>query len=357
MPILTPGVAIPTPPPITDPEIPVTPEPQILPSYRRKISWVTPALSTAASSRTEIPLTGDIRGLKAGIIVQPGVKGLDAAPYSLKLDDLPALDGSVFRSVRATTREIMLPLFLWAPDRAALVDLKRSLLKAMNPRKGSGTLVLVETDADGNTSTRYIDCLYAGGLEGDEAEGRDFICCVYGLTLQAPDPFFYGSLTGPGQEYVFDSTKPVNFFTGKPTGDPNEHVGPFLPIHLSISTYVGDQTYVISNVGDLEAWPVWTIAATGAKTVTMQQLDTGETFSLDYGFSSKSDLVTIDTRPGFKTVSNSAGQSLWGSVGNSNMFRLQPGTNRIKITFTPSSDVAVVSANVKYTFYPKYLGA
>ncbi|TDD97175.1 phage distal tail protein [Actinomadura rubrisoli] len=358
MPIPVPGVDTPTPGNPNNPGGGGGVSPAIPPSYRRRISWIYPAITADVSSRSEILLTGDISGNNTGIIVQPGIKGFDAAPYELTLDKLPALDGSVPRHVRADVREVMLPLFLWAPDRTSLLVLKRDLLVALDPAKGMGTLAVVETDGLGNESVRYLDCYYAGGLEGDESEGYDFVCLIYGLVLQAPDPMWYGPKIAPSTPDRFSSTVPVNFFTGKPRGAPDEHIGAFFPVHLSKSTYVEDKTYTVQNPGDRDAWPVWRVFGTGAKNVSITEISTGKGIVVAYNFASDSDTVTIDTRPGFKTITNSAGLNLWPNTATGTaMFQIAPGANRIRLDFEPATETSVVNTFVFYSFYPRYLGA
>lgn len=354
MPIPVLGVEVPTP------EIPGEgnnpPVVEIKPSYRRRISWIYPAMSVDAPTRSEILLTGDISGVRTGIIVQPGVKGLDSAPISLTLDELPALDGSVFRHSRKTTREVMLPLFFWAPDRASLISLKRQILRALDTGDAPGSLSVTEYNGDGEPSTRYLDCYYTSGMEGDETQGYDFVCQTFGLVVQAPDPFWYASKVTPPAPDQFDSTVPVSFFTGLPVNTPG--TGDFFPLHLSKSTYVGDKTYVIANPGDIDAWPVWSIKGTGAKSVSIEHIASGRTIFLSYSFASASDVVRIDTRPGFKTLTNSAGDNLWPfAAPETSMFQLSPGNNDIRIDFEPATEGSVVSIQVEYSFYPRYLGA
>lgn len=340
------------------PELPDTPEVPLPPSVRSAISWISPAGS-------EVMLTGDISGVAAGVIVTPGIKGFDAPPYALTLDDLPALDGSAFRHVRATVRELFLPLLLWAPTRGRLVALKRDLLAQMNPKQGAGTLKVAETSDAGATDTRFIDCYYSGGLEGDDQDGAGFTYCQFGVTFQCPDPYWYGPAISPDVPIKVGSVKPVNFFTGKKRGEPDEEVpGPWYPaLHLSASSYIPPGGYVIANPGDIESWPVWTIKAANATAVTLTVIypdGSSKRLRLSYTFADYSDPVTIDTRPGRKLIYNSAGPAagnLWSRTGpNPQLCPFMSGVNRVRAVFD-AEGVGDLRAEVTYSFNPRYLGA
>lgn len=338
------------------PDNPGTPEVVVAPSVRSAIYWI-------ASDKTEVLLTGDITGTASGIIVQPGIKGFDAPPYNLALDDLPALDGSAYRNVRATTRELFVPLFLWAPSRGQLVKLKRDLVSRFNPKKGIGTLKVVETDDDGNLSSRFIDCFYSGGMEGDEQEGYGFTFCTFGVILQAPDPYWYGEKQIPAPTGLAGKP-PVNFFTGKDRGAAGELTGPFLPnVHLSQQNQPNNQ-YLIAVNGDVPSWPVWTITGANCDRFTLTRVgQSGEpdaALILNYTFPAGGDVVIIDTRPGYKTVRNSAGTNLWPNLGpNPHLWFLKEGSNNvlIQLSLIGGGSPVTITGNAKLEFYPRYLGA
>lgn len=319
---------------------------------RTAISWID-------AIGHEVMLTGNISGDSAGIIVQPGIKGFDAPPYTLNLDELPALDGAAIRSVRATSREIFLPLFLWAPTRGQLVNLKRALVARLVPKFGKGVLKVVETDDSGNLTARYIDCYYSGGMEGDEQDAGQFTYCTFGVILKAPDSWWYGDSIS--KAFNLAGASPVNFFTGKARGSVNETTGAFLPFAGLSGVWVATGVpQTISIVGDVETWPVWTLIGKGGAQFTMQNLTTGKGLVLNYDFTANGDVVTIDTRPGIKTAVNSAGTNVWQYFGpNPKLWEFLPGDNSVSfaLTLAGGASSTSITGNIGLSYKPRFSGA
>lgn len=315
---------------------------------RSSISWID-------SRNNEVILTGNVVGGTAGIIVSPGIKGFDAPPYTLSIDELPAQDGAAFRSVRATARELFVPLFLWAPTRGQLVNLKRDLVSRLIPKFGKGILKVVETDDFGVLSARYIDCYYSSGMEGDEQDAGQFTYCNFGLILKAVNPWWYGNPITAG--YNLANITPVNFFTGKAKGV----AGNFLPFSgLSNVWLATGAPQTITIAGDVETWPVWTITGKGGAQFTLSNLTTGKSLTLNYDFTATGDTVTIDTRPGVKTAVNSANANVWQYFGpNPKLWEFLPGDNQVSfaLTLAGGATSANISGNVSFTYRPRYSGA
>lgn len=343
MAILVPGVI--TPPPIEGVFVPDN-------GIRSVITWITPG-------GEEVPLTGNIEGVNAGVIVQPGLKGFDSPAISLILDEMPSQDGSMYRSKRAPTRELFIPLFLWAPDRTQFLALKRALINAMSPDDGIGTLRIVEPSTG---SCRYIRCFLSSGLEGDDTTGNGFTYAAYGVVLHAPDPYWYGQ----SQDVVIQmsETHPINFFTGKDRGSVGEATGPFtVPgIHLS-STYIPPSGRIITVDGDVSAWPVWKVTGANATSFTLRNTITnqfGETvtksLTLNHNFSPSGDTVTVDSRPGMKTVTSATTGNIYFELGpDPSFWALKAGFNNVEISLMSSS--VDVTGSVLLTYQPRYRGA
>lgn len=341
MAILVPGVV--TPPPV-DGGVDV--------SLRSVLTWITP-------SGEEIPLTGNIEGVNAGVIVQPGLKGFDSPPITLVLDEMPSQDGSLYRSKRAPTRELFVPLFLWAPDRSQFLALRRALVNAMSPDNGIGTL---RVDEPSDNSTRFIRCYLAGGMEGDDSTGNGFTYAAYGAVLHAPDPYWYGDTHTVDIE--LSNVAPINFFTGKNRGDVNEGTGPFIVpgIHLS-TVYVPPSGRTLTVDGDVETWPVWTVAGKNATTFTLKNsvIDRdGNTvvkaLTLNHDFTAAGDTVTIDSRPGKKTANSVSLGNVYYELGaDPSFWSLQSGLNNVEITL--SGGGLGVTGSVLLAYQPRYRGA
>lgn len=321
--------------------------PPVIPVFSR---WNRSVITWTPATQNPVLLTGDISGYHAGVVVQPGIKGFDNPPFDLDLDELPALDGSSFRFVRATTRELMLPLFLWAPNRELLLEVKRNILKAFNPKKGPGILQVTEGDG----SSRSIGCFYSSGLEGDEGDGAGFTYCKFGLILKAPVPFWYGDqITIP-----FDISEPVhvNFYNLDGTHG-------FMNPGLHISTSQFDPTgAIISTSGDVDSWPVWKVTCTKTSQFLLNNLTTGDSLVLNHDFGATGDTVTIDTNPGVKTVVSARDGNVWSELGPSpKLWPIPDGDSEVQIkllrgdTYPPGADRAV--GHVELSYRPQYLGA
>src|SRR5690606_15899574 len=102
------------------------------------------------------------------------------------------------------------------------------------------------------------------------------------VSWRAPDPYWY-ELNASTERVV--SAAGVPFF-------------PLLPLNLSPSNVIGDQT--VQNDGDVEAWPVWTVRGPYAE-VRVANLTTGRTLYLTAP-ASAGEVLVIDTRPRRKTV-------------------------------------------------------
>ncbi|REE95152.1 phage distal tail protein [Thermomonospora umbrina] len=330
---------------------PLPPAPEVRPSHRSELWWI-------AADGERVPLTGDMITSTSGIIAQRGVHGLEAPPVDLRLDELPLLDGAVFRHVRSPVRDIFLPLLLWATDREAMVLLKRHLIHRMNPRNGRpGTLEVVETDSVGARTSRYIDCFYVSGMEGEEKDAAGLVYCKFGVNLKAPDPFWYGT-----EVELVDNVNgdpPLHFFTGKPRGAGDHIGGSFLPLHLSKRSDP-DGKKIMSVNGDVEAWPIWIVKAHGADTLLIKHEGTKEQILLKHPFGFETDIVTIDTRPGHKTVWSQRDKNVWERLApGSELFSLGEGQNSVLVDFSDNSGGTPVhiAGTVTVKYRPRYLAA
>ncbi|WP_086024151.1 phage tail domain-containing protein [Streptomyces sp. PsTaAH-124] len=273
------------------------------------------------------------------IIMQPGATGLDAPPYALFSDDSPNLDGSIFRSTRAAAREIMIPVYLYGIDRPSVNRIKRQLFQALNPKRGYCVLRFTE----GDSQTRLLKAYYKGGMEGSEAsDTAGFTWTKYGLTFSAMDPWWY--------QTRYEVIR-WDFGEGEPLLSSSQA---FFPMRISSGVMSGGPNITISNSGDIEAWPIWALKGPI------------KTFALigPYGDTIKasapadgSDLiptgrvVTIDTRPGYKTVMDDQGVNYWSRLDtNPQFWSVEPGDTTVSISVV----TGVGKASVSLTYLPRY---
>ncbi|MFB7782070.1 phage tail family protein [Streptomyces vinaceus] len=326
--------------------IPILPKPappQIkYPVPPRPVAWGHTRVTLVGNSGQgdPIPLTEFDGPEWSSIIMQPGATGLDMPPFALFSDDSPNLDGSIFRSARAASREIMIPVYLHGYDRPSINALKRMLFQSLNPKRGHCLIKITE----GANRTRQIAAYYKGGMEG--AEGTDtsgFRWAKYGLTFTAMDPWFYPERA---QSTRWDFGAGDALLSATAT---------FFPVHLSSGVMgVPEDKITISNPGDIEAWPIWELRGP-IKSFSLK----GPTGALVKASapSDGSDLVptgrtlTIDTRPGHKTVKDDQGTNYWGDLDtNPEFWSVEPGDT----TATVSVVAGTSNASVTLSYYPRY---
>jgi len=284
--------------------------------------------------------TGDPNGY--GVLAD--VRGLDMPPFVLVTDEVPLQPGAQLRAVKTQPRVVDLPIYVRATSPTNLDLLIRGMRRAMNPTRGDGRLMI--TPADGNP--RYLNCRYQSGWQGDIGSAN------YGVTWQdilvslyACDPYFYAESPivkefRPGQStttFLSTTTVPVD---------------KFLPLQITGSTVLGVEP--ITNLGDVAAWPVWTI--TGPATVIhltnfppgggSKDIEVVPNPALLAG-----QVLKIDTRPGYKTVVGPGGVNMFGDMNaNSIIWSLEPGTNTVTVSATNPGGSTLV--HMEYT--PAYLG-
>jgi hypothetical protein len=287
----------------------------------------------------EISLTGFHDSAWPSIIMQPGATGLDMPPYALFSDDSPNLDGSIYRSARAAAREVMIPVYLYGIDRPSVNHIKRKLFQSLNPKRGYCLLKFTE----GDNTTRLLKAYYKGGMEGSEVtDTAGFTWAKYGLTFSAMDPWFY-----PDRMRV----SRWDFGTGTPFLSSSQK---FFPMKISSGVMGAGSDLIISNPGDIEAWPIWNLyGPIKSFTLTSPYGDTVKASPPSDG----SDLVpsgqilTIDTRPGQKTVSDDLGNNYWSKLdSNPQFWSVDPG----ETSATVSVVTGVGKAAVVLSYFPRY---
>lgn len=325
-----------SPPPV--PTRPTAPTP---------VEWGRTAISVIGrgGQGEEIPLTSFGGREWPGIILQPGATGLDMPPMTLFSDESPSLDGAIFRSARASAREIMIPVYLHGVDRQSINALKRRLFQVLNPRHGSCLLRFTEGDGQ----TRHLNAYYKGGMEGSEnSDTAGFTWAKYGLQFSALDPWFY--LDHP-------QTVRWDFGVGESLVSATSS---FFPMHISRGVMGGPgELLLISNPGDIEAWPIWTLTGpiksfrlTGPPTGVNPQ---GASIRGDAPVDG-SDIVaagrvlTIDTRPGKKTVADDQGVNYWNRLSaNPQFWSVDPGDTAASVSVVTSG-----RSSVTLLFHPRY---
>lgn len=262
-----------------------------------------------------------------GVQIQPGVAGRFMPPVTLFEAPLPSGQGSAFRGLRNPPREIPIPLAFLADDAAELRALLRQWVNRFAPDRGAGRLQI--TDHEGQQ--REIVCRYNGGLEivesGEHVGGAQPAVAIF----RALDPYWQ-DVDDTDEVFTIAGT-PVDFFP-----IPNATSGSF--VTLSVSTV--SATPLVVNDGDVDAWPVWQLLGPGDGLILMENESTGKVLELTQAIA-EGESVTIDTRPGRKTVTLDDGTNLYPELSDdSSLWPLQPGGNQLSIQVDGATEATQV---------------
>lgn len=306
------------------------------------ISWPRTFATWTGANGDIIPLTGDVACSHgpAGIGITAGPTGLTMPTYELKADQLPNLDGGMFRSIRATTRDVTIPIVIRGVDRTSLIKMHNRLLRALEPHRGPGWLTMYEGDG----IARHLECYYVSGGEGSEtAENSMFTQLKYPLMFRAMDPYWYSN--GERQyDWHLDQAAALPFLS-------NADYPAFFPLRMSSTVFSPDGTVTVVNDSSIEAWPTWSCigSATGLQ---MENLTTGQAFRMRDDFTIPAlQTMTVDTATGVKTVTMD-GANLWPQMrADSSLWSLKPGPNVIRVTAGGTN----LNTLIRLHFVPRYL--
>lgn len=258
-----------------------------------------------------------------------GVTGRFMPPIDYVEETTPERAGARIRATKIRPREIAVPLFLEGPTPAELRALIRDFARRLFPARGDGRLRNVGPDGD----TRELLCRYANGLELTEttAEG--------GVTWQRTLIVFRAA-----EDPYWRAVDPVELDFG--TGEPPAFF-PIFPLRIARSSVFGGVT--IDNVGDVEAWPIWTISGPGSN-LNLENVTTGEFIALDTVLGAGDEIV-IDTTPGVKSVELADGSNLFPDlVDGYSLFPLQKGENEISVGLEGADDTSAIALSYRPRF-------
>ena len=290
-----------------------------------------------------VPFNLGETGAPEGIGVLVGVRGLEMPPFSLESEKVPLQAGERFRRLNTQVRDVDLPLHVRSTTTVGLRNTLRYLRHVLNPERGQGILSVAAQDG----AVRNLHCRFVGPWLGDlSATGSGETWTDILVTFRALDPYFYDTNL---QAAEFQVGGTIATFLSTAAGDP------FLPMHLTGSNVLQQQT--TTNPGDVPAWPVWTVHGPGAS-VTVRRLSPAPQTVLEVDFPTaltSEQTVVIDTRPGYKTVTQlPSGGNLFGAINATSreFWTLPHGPSLIQAEMTGAG----VGSSVHMEYTPAYLG-
>lgn len=257
---------------------------------------------------------GNATPLKIGLNSQLGDMVGRFMPPVTHIDDvLPFYPGGRHRITLVNEKDFTLPLNVINSSDSGRRTQLRNLVAAMDPTQGAGRISVLSPVGD----TREIECYYVGGLDMDEnpiKNGR-FNQALY-VTFRAFEPYWRDP-SDTTQSWTVGT--PPSFF-------------PIFPMRLSASSLVVNDS--INNTGDVISWPVWQIFGPGggANGIVLTNTLTGQYIMFQTTVLGASESITIDTRPGHKTVLKNDGTNLFPDLDTgSTLWPLQKGTNGLSL--------------------------
>jgi hypothetical protein len=274
------------------------------------ISWID-------QDGTETPFLG----------VSAGTVGRGVPPVRPLVTTQPNRAGAVYSGSLHCVRRLSVPFELFSDGDTTGADVRTAVRE--------WALRLATLTAPGKIrcrtevgDLREIVAWYVGGLELVEN-----IAHYQAATLEfdCPDPYWVDTVDTVSQ--ASGASGITSFF-------------PFFPLSLSASEIAAEIT--INNTGDLEAWPVISIAGP-AVNPTLRNFTTGQVLTLTRTVAA-GETVTLDARPGARTVTLQDGTPLYSLLTTRQWWPLARGTNRVRLEASSTTASSLLSVSYRRRF-------
>lgn len=265
---------------------------------------------------------------RSGVFVlEEGVEGLSMPKHTAWTSSSPAQHGQRLRGFRVPARPCAWASFVYSKE-SSLEFLERDgdFWHSLQPGK-YGTWE-VRTEA----GTRRIRCRLDDESGGDKygLDPSQQGWAAYDIRLIADDPFWYGETV----EAEWGTASLVDF---------NAWVTDSQMGYLSSANRL--ENAVMTNPGDVEAWPVWTISGP-ATSVTVGI--TGSTVTAPINLASSSDVLVIDTDPAVQMAWLN-GVDVTMQLGSADFAPIPAGADR-KLVLAMTGN-GTVSATISTRYY------
>jgi hypothetical protein len=275
----------------------------------------------------------------AGVTIRLDEDGLGLPPVRRLVERGPGQNGDTDIGYRLEPRIINLALLIATEEPTAYWTARRALQRFLAP----STIPLSLRYVLPTSETRQIDVAYAGGLTWAGSE-RLVTAHTVGVQLRAADPTFYDPT--PRSLAVTISPAPQAW-----------------DIPWAIPWSIGnageiDSTATEINTGDWAAYPIITIIGPLTSVVITNQT-TGDVLDFSGLSIAASEIVTIDTRPGVKSVTTQSGVNRISALSDDSdlaTFRIAAHPDAASglnvLTFRGGSGAA--STSIELSYQPRY---
>lgn len=260
-----------------------------------------------------------------------GISGWGATTYEFSVDPEPR-GGEDVRFIRSLPARITWPMHVWGETHLAFIENLREIKRAITStvhRRAPGTLTVYRST--GMSSGRAIDVYYEEGFRG-EGGVEDYLFANPVITFYAPDGYWRDiTPTTVLRQY----SPGVNFLNPFPS--------------ISSGQVIGATT--VTNPGEVDAWPEWTVTGP-MSSLTATNHTTGHEFILTYGLAAAEELTITTHHP---TVRGPAGENLVNAINwpTAYLWPLMTGDNEVEFTVGGSGS----GTAIELSFYPRYEGA
>jgi hypothetical protein len=240
-------------------------------------------------------------------VLNPEVLGFGIPATKVRIDE-SAGTGGVWRNTKRGVREVDLPVTVLGNSRDDVLVKLRRLVRLLNDANGPTKINAIHDHPGGENL--YLEAHYTGGDESEWGSSAGNTWNRWVLSFQAPMPHWVSSTI---ERFTIGS------------GSTGRGLLPQLSkMKISSSETLG--TISAINVGDVAAYPVWTIRgpvtnlliSNGSQNFSFNRIITG------------SETVIVDTERG--TVEDEFGTNLYSILNPApKLFVLQPGVNGLTV--------------------------
>ncbi|UYM26569.1 minor tail protein [Arthrobacter phage Bauer] len=205
-------------------------------------------------------------------ITGKGVEGLGMPEHQAWVGESPAVHGQFYRGYVVEPRQVFWPIYLYSDESTeAWMDRDRAFWRSLRPGMHGSWSVTTPRGGKRSLACRFVD-------DGNHAFQYDPMLrgwASYGVSLIADNPFW----TGEPVRRIWSDGPASDFYAQR------------MPLTIRSASTLGSAA--MTNEGDLEAWPVWTIR--GPLTSVTVGVE-GATVQWDVTLDAD-DVLVIDTDP------------------------------------------------------------
>lgn len=279
----------------------------------------------------------DLTNTQGGVfLVRGGFRGLGMPPIEHYRDRSPAVPGAFYRGTSYGPRGIFWPTYMFHDGSSRdFVELDRAFWESLHPEH-EGTMTV---EVPGVSSRSVQARLETDDDWAPEVDPTFFGWASYGIRLQADQPLYAGE---PYHQF-WEAAPLVPFFGGTSPGAPI----------IRISNGRSMSRAKVTNPGDVEVWPTWTIhGPTDASGVTITVAGRSIVIPIPLA---EGERVEVDTSPfsgsALRYSSSGSIADVFTALGDVD-FEPIPSREEIDLVIDTSG-----TGNVDVDFTPLYLRA